>query len=97
MARLESEGTAVQAIRAWWPGLGAARLSPDYAGVRPRRTGPGQPPDDWRIDGPAAHGVPGIIHLFGIDTPGLTACLALADHVAGLIQDQTRTTRSSAA
>lgn len=89
--------SAVEAIRAWWPGLDAARLSPDYAGVRPRLTGPGQPPGDWRIDGPAAHGVPGIIHLFGIDTPGLTACLALADHVAGLMQDQTRTTRSSAA
>ena len=87
---------ALQAIRAWWPGLDAARLSPDYAGVRPRLTGPGQPPGDWCIDGPAAHGVPGIIHLFGIDTPGLTACLALADHVAGLMQDQTRTTRSSA-
>jgi L-2-hydroxyglutarate oxidase LhgO len=93
----EVPDAAVQAIRAWWPGLDPARLSPDYAGIRPRVTGPGQPPGDWRIDGPGAHGVPGMIHLFGIDTPGLTACLALADHVAGLMQDLNRTTRSSAA
>ena len=88
---------AVQAIRAWWPGLDPARLSPDYAGIRPRVSGPGQPPGDWRIDGPAAHGVPGLIHLFGIDTPGLTACLALADHVVGLVTGQAHSTRSSAA
>jgi L-2-hydroxyglutarate oxidase LhgO len=88
---------AVQAISAWWPGLDPTRLSPDYAGIRPRITGPGQPPGDWRIDGPAAHGVPGLIHLFGIDTPGLTACLALADHVAGLMTGLAHSPRSSAA
>ncbi|WP_323039542.1 NAD(P)/FAD-dependent oxidoreductase [Gemmobacter sp.] len=72
----------IDAIRSWWPGLDATRLAPEFAGIRPRVTGPGRPPGDWRIDGPGVHGVPGLIHLFGIDTPGLTACLALAGHVA---------------
>ena len=75
----------IDAIRQWWPGLDASRLAPEFTGIRPRVTGPGQPPGDWRIDGPEAHGVPGLIHLFGIDTPGLTACLTLARHVAACV------------
>lgn len=75
---------AIAAIRSWWPGLDPARLSVDFVGIRPRVTGPGQPPGDWCILGPAQHGAAGQIHLLGIDTPGLTACLTLAEHVAGL-------------
>lgn len=76
---------AIDAIRSWWPGLNADRLAPEFSGIRPRLTGPGAPPGDWRIDGPAQHGVPNLLHLFGIDTPGLTACLAIADHVCALM------------
>lgn len=81
----EAPQRAVAAIRDWWPGLDPARLAPEFAGIRPRVTGPGQPPGDWQIDGPARHGIAGLIHLFGIDTPGLTACLALADHIAACV------------
>jgi len=75
---------AVAAIRAWWPGLDPERLAVDFVGIRPRVTGPGQPPGDWVVAGPDHHGLAGQFHLFGIDTPGLTACLALADHVLAL-------------
>jgi L-2-hydroxyglutarate oxidase LhgO len=72
------------AIRHYWPGLPDDSLQPAYAGIRPKITGPGDPAADFRIDGPAQHGVPGVINLFGIESPGLTASLALADHVANL-------------
>lgn len=75
----------VQAIRGWWPGLDASRLQPGYAGIRPKIVGPGQPDADFRIDGPDTHGVPGLIHLYGIESPGLTASLAIGDHVANLM------------
>ena len=70
------------AIRRYWPGLPEDALAPDYAGIRPRITGPGEPLADFVIAGPAEHGVPGLIHLFGIESPGLTASLALGEHVA---------------
>ena len=73
-----------RAIRAYWPGLRDGQLVPGYAGVRPKLSGPGTPAQDFRIDGPAEHGVAGLINLFGIESPGLTASLALADHVAAL-------------
>ncbi len=73
-------------IRHYWPGLPAGELQPDYSGIRPKLSAPGEPPADFRIDGPAAHGVPGIVNLFGIESPGLTACLAIGDHVAALVQ-----------
>jgi L-2-hydroxyglutarate oxidase LhgO len=57
-------------------------LTPDYAGIRPKLTGPGEPAADFRIDGPAEHGLPGLIHLFGIESPGLTSSLSLAEEVA---------------
>lgn len=76
----------IQAIRSWWPGLDASRLHPGYAGIRPKIVGPGQPDADFRIDGPATHGVHGLIHLYGIESPGLTASLAIADYVTGLMQ-----------
>ncbi|WP_374510921.1 NAD(P)/FAD-dependent oxidoreductase [Niveibacterium sp.] len=69
-------------IRRYWPGLSAARLQPAYAGVRPKLGGPNAPVYDFRIDGPAEHGVAGVIQLFGIESPGLTASLAIADRVA---------------
>ena len=61
------------AIRKYWPGLPDGALQPAYAGIRPKISGPGEPPADFRIDGPSSHGVAGIINLFGIESPGLTA------------------------
>ena len=68
-----------EAVRHYWPGLPDAALMPGYAGVRPKISGPGEPAADFRIDGPAVHGVPGLVNLFGIESPGLTAALAIAD------------------
>jgi len=70
------------AIRRYWPGLAAGALQPAYAGVRPKISGPTQPAADFRIDDVRAHGVPAVINLFGIESPGLTASLALAGEVA---------------
>jgi L-2-hydroxyglutarate oxidase LhgO len=72
------------AIRKYWPGLQAGALQPGYAGIRPKISGPNEPAADFRIDGPELHGIPGIVNLFGIESPGLTASLALAEHVARL-------------
>jgi L-2-hydroxyglutarate oxidase LhgO len=71
------------AIRRWFPALEADRLVPGYTGVRPKLVGPGESAADFRIDGPEAHGVPGLVQLYGIESPGLTASLALADEVLG--------------
>lgn len=68
-------------IRSYWPGLPDGTLTADYAGIRPKLTGPGEPAADFRIDGPAAHGLSGLVHLFGIESPGLTASLSLAEAV----------------
>jgi L-2-hydroxyglutarate oxidase LhgO len=68
-------------IRRWWPALPNDALQPAYTGVRPKLSRPGQPAADFRIDGPGAHGCAGIVHLFGIESPGLTACLAIGDVV----------------
>jgi L-2-hydroxyglutarate oxidase LhgO len=70
-----------QAVRHYWPGLPDGALQPGYAGVRPKISGPGAPAADFRIDGPAKHGVPGLVNLFGIESPGLTSSLAIADEV----------------
>jgi L-2-hydroxyglutarate oxidase LhgO len=69
------------AIRTYWPGLPDGALVADYAGVRPKLHGPGEPMPDFRIDGPAIHGVPGLVNLLGIESPGLTSSLAIADLV----------------
>jgi L-2-hydroxyglutarate oxidase LhgO len=74
-----------EAIRRYWPDLPDGALAPDYAGVRPKLGPAGSPNLDFRIEGPAQHGVPGLVNLFGIESPGLTSCLAIADHVAGLL------------
>ncbi|NML14934.1 NAD(P)/FAD-dependent oxidoreductase [Azohydromonas caseinilytica] len=73
------------AIRRYWPGLPEGALSPAYTGIRPKISAPGQPAADFRIDAAAQHGVPGLVNLFGIESPGLTACLAIASHVAAHI------------
>jgi len=69
------------AIRRYWPALRDGTLQPDYAGIRPKLTGPGEPAADFMIEGPAQHGLPALTHLFGIESPGLTAALSLADEV----------------
>lgn len=73
------------AIRRYWPGLPDGALAPGYAGVRPKISGPGEPAADFVVAGPAAHGIPGLVNLFGIESPGLTAALAIADHAATLL------------
>jgi L-2-hydroxyglutarate oxidase LhgO len=72
------------AIRRFWPKLADGQLIPAYAGIRPKISGPGEPAADFRIDGPGHHGIPSIINLFGIESPGLTASLAIGEHVAEL-------------
>jgi L-2-hydroxyglutarate oxidase LhgO len=69
-------------IRRYWPGLPDGALVPDYAGIRPKLTGPGEPAADFMIDGPQEHGLSGLVHLFGIESPGLTSSLSIAEDVA---------------
>jgi len=68
-------------VRRYWPALRDGVLQPGYAGLRPKISGPGEPAADFRIDGPAVHGVPGLVNLFGIESPGLTSSLAIAEAV----------------
>ncbi|MHA1538290.1 MAG: NAD(P)/FAD-dependent oxidoreductase [Alphaproteobacteria bacterium] len=75
----------VEAIRRYYPGLDPARLQPGYTGIRPKLTGKGGGFADFRIDGPQHHGVTGLVNLFGIESPGLTAALAIGDHVAAML------------
>lgn len=70
-----------EVIRRYWPGLPDGALQPSYSGVRPKLGGPDVAAADFRIDGPAVHGVPGLVQLLGIESPGLTSCLAIADEV----------------
>jgi L-2-hydroxyglutarate oxidase LhgO len=69
------------AIRRYWPSLQDGGLVPAYCGIRPKLSGPGRPVADFQVDGPRAHGISGLINLFGIESPGLTCCLSLADLV----------------
>ncbi|MFA7504798.1 MAG: NAD(P)/FAD-dependent oxidoreductase [Burkholderiaceae bacterium] len=69
-------------IRRYWPALPEGALAPDYAGIRPKLHGPGEPPADFLVHGPEHHGVPGLVNLLGIESPGLTSSLALASLVA---------------
>lgn len=71
----------VRAISQWWPDVAPGRLVPAYAGIRPRIHGPGDTPADFLIQGPDQHGLPGVVNLFGIESPGLTASLAIAERV----------------
>jgi len=70
------------AVRTYFPGLEDDTLMPDYCGIRPKIHGPGEAQPDFVIQGPEVHGVSGLVNLFGIESPGLTASLALADKVA---------------
>jgi L-2-hydroxyglutarate oxidase LhgO len=69
-------------IRKYWPTLPDGSLVPDYSGIRPKLTGPGEPAADFLIDLPCDHGLPGLVHLFGIESPGLTSALSIAEEVA---------------
>jgi L-2-hydroxyglutarate oxidase LhgO len=72
----------VTAIRRYYPGLDATRLQPGYAGTRPKIAGPGELAADFCIQGPERHRIEGLMNLYGIESPGLTASLAIADEVA---------------
>jgi L-2-hydroxyglutarate oxidase LhgO len=72
-------------IARYWPGIREDMLVPDYSGVRPKLSGPGEANADFRIDGPQTHGLPGLVNLYGIESPGLTASLAIAEHVTALL------------
>ncbi len=74
-------------VRHFWPGLPDGALTPDYAGIRPKLHGPGEPQPDFRIDGAEHHGLEGLISLFGIESPGLTSSLAIGEKVAGLLSN----------
>ncbi len=72
-------------VRTYWPGLPDNSLKPDYAGIRPKLGGPKDGQADFLIDAPAQHGVPGLVQMFGIESPGLTSSLSLGDEVAGYL------------
>jgi L-2-hydroxyglutarate oxidase LhgO len=74
-------------VRSWWPAVSAARLAPAYSGVRPKLAPRSEAASDFRIDGPAFHGVPELVNLFGIESPGLTASLAIAARVGALLRE----------
>lgn len=75
-------------IRRYWPGLPSGALQPAYSGIRPKLNGPGEVSADFRIDGPKHHGIKGLVNLFGIESPGLTASLAIAGYVRMLLADE---------
>ena len=73
-------------VRQYWPGLPDGALVPAYAGIRPKISAPGQAACDFLIQGPAVHGVDGLVNLFGMESPGLTSALAIAEHVQSLLR-----------
>ncbi|CCG42079.1 NAD(P)/FAD-dependent oxidoreductase [Magnetospirillum molischianum] len=73
------------AIRRYWPGLPDGALAPAYCGIRPKIQAPGEPERDFLIHGPTETGAPGVVALYGIESPGLTASLAIADHVVEML------------
>ena len=72
-------------VRKYWPGLKDNALQPSYAGIRPKLQGPGQAAGDFVVQGEAVHGVPGLVNLFGIESPGLTSSLAIGDMVSQML------------
>lgn len=81
----EREPLFYEAIRRYYPALADGALTPGYTGIRPKVSGPGEPAADFIIQGPADHGVPGLVNLYGIESPGLTASLAIAAQVGRLL------------
>ncbi len=73
-------------VRRYWPGLQDGCLMPAYSGIRPKIVGPGEEAADFLFQGPAEHGVPGLVNLFGIESPGLTSCLSIADEVLARVR-----------
>jgi len=73
-------------IRKFWPGLPDGALSPDYAGVRPKLHGPAEPQPDFQLRGVETHGLPGLVALFGIESPGLTSSLAIGEMIADRLE-----------
>jgi L-2-hydroxyglutarate oxidase LhgO len=76
----------IDAIRRYYPALDESRLQPGYTGIRPKLAGPAEGDADFVIQGPAVHGVPGLVNLFGIESPGMTASLAIGEHVRALLE-----------
>ena len=83
-------GRFYEAIRRYWPGLPDGALQPAFAGIRPKLAGPGADGADFCLQGPAEHGLPGLIALYGIESPGLTAALALGRVVCARITADAR-------
>ena len=73
-------------IRRYYPGLADGALVPAYSGIRPKIVPPDIASQDFLIEGPQAHGIPGLVNLFGIESPGLTSCLAIGDHVRDMVR-----------
>jgi L-2-hydroxyglutarate oxidase LhgO len=76
------------AIRRYWPDLPDGALQPGYAGIRPKIVGPGEAAGDFVVQGPQTHGIAGLVNLYGIESPGLTASLALADRVLACLSNR---------
>jgi L-2-hydroxyglutarate oxidase LhgO len=76
----------IEGVASWWPDLDPEDLSPDFVGVRPKLSGPGEHSADFMIQDSSVHGVPGLVNLFGIDSPGLTSSLAIGEEVAARLQ-----------
>lgn len=81
-----------EAVRSYWPALPDGTLQPGYTGIRPKIVGPGEPAADFVIAGPGTHGVPGLVNLFGIESPGLTASLAIGHEVLAVLKQSPKTT-----
>ena len=74
-----------EAVRRYWPGLQDGALHASYSGIRPRITPPGEPLCDFVVQGPGEHGISGLVNLFGIESPGLTSSMAIADYVVEML------------
>ena len=82
-----SRGEAFYAeVRKYWPGLKDGALIPGYCGIRPKINAPGEAASDFMIQGPKDHGVPGLVNLFGIESPGLTSALAIGELVEKMLR-----------
>jgi L-2-hydroxyglutarate oxidase LhgO len=79
------ESQFVEAVRRYFPGLSAQSIAPGYTGIRPKLGPAGSGAQDFIVQGPESHGIPGLVNLYGIESPGLTAALALAEHVRRLV------------